>query len=801
MRTEALLHRSLAVSVLLLSVAACGSAEGRKASYIAHGEKYLAEHNYEKARVEFRNAIQIDPKDAKPHYLAGEASEKLGDPRDAFGQYQGAVDLDPKQSNARAALARLYVLANLPQKAIELVAPGLVLDPGSAPLLMARGAARAELGDAKNALDDAETAVRLAPDNDYAVSLLAGLYGAQGQNDKAIEVVSAALQRLPDNVDLRVELADLYLQGQHPELAEPELKKAIELEPKTLPRRYNLERFYEQTGNADAAEKTLREVIALAPDEVATKMMLLKLIAERRGPEQAEAQMQKFIAAEPGNDQLKLALADYQQHRNKTDLAEATYRAVIAHAGTGPAGLTARNRLAEMLLGANQPEAAQALIRDVLKENPRDGDALMIRANLALSNGDVDAAITDLRTVLRDQPNSAPIQRTLAQAHLRNNEPALAEEALRAAVQANPSDIDARFELALVLQKTGKASQSRALLEQLVAESPDNARLVEELFKVQMNLNDVAAARGTADKFQGRHPDQALGFYLAGLADENDHKPDAAVADYEKALAAQPEFGEPLAALVRLEVGRKQPARALQRLDARIAKYPDDLFARNLKGETLLSQGQYEAAAQVYNDAIARQPAAWSLYRGLAKARLAARQNDAAAQALALGIEKNPDASSLSTDLAELYLRLGRNDDAVATYERALKLHPQSPLFANNLAMLLVSVRQDSSSLARARQLADQLAGSSQASLIDTRGWVQYKSGSYKSAVPLLQQATEKSPKDPVLRYHLGMAQFRSGDAGQAQANLNAAVKSGIAFNGLAEAQTTLDQLKRPIRQ
>ncbi len=529
--------------------------------------------------------------------------------------------------------------------------------------------------------------------------------------------------------------------------------------------------------------------------------MLLQLLSQHRGAALAEAQMQKFIQAEPGNDQLKLALADYQQGQDKPDQAESTYRAVIAHAGTGPAGLTARDRLAVLLLKGNKPEQAQSLLQEVLQENPRDNDALVIRANMALSRGDVDAAITDLRTVQHDQPNSAPILRTLAQAHLQNHEPALAEEALRSAVQANLADVDARFELALVLQQTGKADQARAILEQLVAEAPDNARLVEELFKVQMTSHDIVAARGTAVNFQGKHPDQALGFYLTGLADENDHKADAAQADYAHALAVQPQVGEPLAALVRLDVARKQPGQALQLLDARIAKDPGDLYARNLKGEVLLSQAQYDAAAQVYQEAIATQLGIPSLYQGLAKSRLGAKQDGAAAQALAQGIEKNPDAVGLITDLAELYLRIGRPDDAVAIYEQALKRHPESLLYANNLAMLLVSVRQDPPSLARAQQLAGQLASSSQASFIDTRGWVQYKSGGYKSAVPLLQQATDKSPQDPVLRYHLGMAQFRNGDSEQAQANLGAALKSGVKFNGVAEAQTTLDQLRRSTRQ
>ena len=45
----------LAVSLLT----ACGGKEERKAKYLERGKAYLAEKNYEKARIEFKNVLQI----------------------------------------------------------------------------------------------------------------------------------------------------------------------------------------------------------------------------------------------------------------------------------------------------------------------------------------------------------------------------------------------------------------------------------------------------------------------------------------------------------------------------------------------------------------------------------------------------------------------------------------------------------------------------------------------------------------------------------------------------------------------
>jgi Tfp pilus assembly protein PilF len=46
------------------------------------------------------------------------------------------------------------------------------------------------------------------------------------------------------------------------------------------------------------------------------------------------------------------------------------------------------------------------------------------------------------------------------------------------------------------------------------------------------------------------------------------------------------------------------------------------------------------------------------------------------------------------------------------------------------------------------------------------------------------------------MRYHLGMAQLKTGDRVSAEKNLEAAVRSGRQFHGAKEAQAALDQIK-----
>jgi tetratricopeptide (TPR) repeat protein len=788
--------------IVTAALAGCGNAQSRKAEYIRDGRQYYAAGNYGKARVEFSYAAQIDPKDAQVRFLLGQVAEKSGDEREAVGQYRAAITQDPKLPAARATLGRLYLYAGLPGKAMELVEPGLANDPRNAQLLTVRAAARQQLGDGTAALADAEAALQLAPDDSYAIALLASLYRQHSQMEKAIDVVQAGLRRLPQDIDLRVILADLYVTKQ-PQAAQAQLQQVVALEPKVLANRYRLARFFLLQKNADAAERTLRDAIAVAPDDVAAKLELVTLLSAQRGREPAAAQVDQFIAKEPGNDALKLALGQFLAQVGLTDPAEATFRAVIAHKGTKPEGLSARDRLAALLLARNDmarndAKVAATLIDEVLKENARDNDALIMRGNMSLAHGDPAAAITDLRSVLRDQPNAVAVMRALARAYAQAGETDLAEETLRAAVQTAPKDAEGRLDLAQVLINANKLDQASPLLEELASEDPKNLAVQQALYRVQGMRKQYAAARATALNIQKSRPDLALGFYLAGMIDETDNRSADAERNYEQALKLQPDAGEPLVALTRLDAQLKQPAKAMQRVDAVIASNPRDGVARSLKADLFSSQGQLEAAIAAYQDAVKAAPAWPQAYQGLAQAQFAAKHDDDGLRTLQQGIDKAQAANSLMDELARQYVRLGRPDDTIALYDAALAKNPKSYFAANNLAMLLVTYKSDSASLARARLLADQIAAMSVADAIDTRGWVRFKSGDFRGAESLLQQAVAKAPDSPEMRYHLGMAQLRSGEAQTAEQSLEAALRSTHPFAGMEDARAVLARLKAP---
>src|SRR5277367_4591825 len=98
------LRRNVAVIVLGMStlvLAACGGAQARKIKHLEKGKAFLTAGNYEKARVEFQNALQIAPTDPEARFENGVVDERLGKAREAAQFYQGAIEVNPEHVEAR----------------------------------------------------------------------------------------------------------------------------------------------------------------------------------------------------------------------------------------------------------------------------------------------------------------------------------------------------------------------------------------------------------------------------------------------------------------------------------------------------------------------------------------------------------------------------------------------------------------------------------------------------------------------------------------------------------------------------
>ena len=786
-----------ASGLMVLTLSACGGAEARKARHLEKGQTYLSAGNFEKARIEFQNALQIAPADPEARFENGVVDEKLGKLREAGQFFQGTIDVSPDHQGARTKLARLYLFAGAPDKALELIKPTLDKHPDDSELLTLRAAARVQKNDVADAQRDAERAVQLNPLNEDAVSALAGIYVSTKAPDKAQSLLEESIKKIPASVDLRYTLAQVYAGVSRPADAERLLMEIVRLQPNEKAHRIRLAQFYARQRQLDPAEQVLRDGIKALPQERELKLALIDFMSANRSAETAEKELLGMIAKDPEDSEMKFALAKFYVVNRKSEQAEKIYREIIDRDELNAAGITARDRLAGLRVQQNDVKGAQALVGEVLGKSPRDTDALLLRGNIALANKDPKSAIADLRAVLRDQPNAIGVLRTLARAHLANGEPAIAEETMRRALEANPKDPDLRLDLAQLLAQMGKPEQAKPILAELVKNQPNDIPALETLFRVSASTKDFDAAKSAAENLVAVQPKRAVGYFYEGLLAEEAKRTGDAIRLYGQAADLEPDALDPLRAQIRLLVTSNRVPEALKRLDEIAARSPKNALGPELKGELYWEQKNTDAAQAAFRAAISRAPRWWVPYKGLAAAQLSAKEPDQALATLRGAEPSVDDPEKLELEIAAYLENAGKPEQAMREYEVVVRRNPQSELAANNLAMLLVTYGKDTACLDRAKTIAARFADSSNPSYLDTYGWVLFKHGEAAASVPILERVVSKVPNAPLALYHLGMAQSQSGSTAQALDNLSRAVNSGTKFSGLDEAKATLNKLAK----
>jgi tetratricopeptide (TPR) repeat protein len=786
----------LAATALL---SACGGAQSRFDSHMKRGQEYFAQGDYTKASIEFRNAVQIEPKNIAARLAAGKVAEKLQHPREAYGLYQSVVDSAPDNAEGAEDFGRLLVLTRQTDEALKVIEPALVKHPDDATLLTLRAAARQQQKNNDGAIADVERALQIDPNNEEAIQVRAGFYKQAGDLAAAHKLVEAAVVKSPKSQMLHEMLVDLALSANDPDQAVQQLSSLIQLQPGELRYRLQLALLDARRNKLDDAQHTLEEAVKALPKNDEAKLALVDFLSSKRSPAEGEKALRDFVAKAPDDYDLRLMLGELLQRSGSSAQAIDVYNDIIKRDADGPKGLIARDRLADIAIAQGREADARKLVDEVLAKNAHDADALTRRAEMELAKSDAPAAIGDLRAVLRDRPRSVPLQTLLARAYWLNGEPALSEQALRAALDIAPNSVAVNEDLAKLLQETHRPEKAVEVMEHVVHDAPQDVSARILLIRSYLAKPDNVAAKAAAQDLQTLAPTSGAGAYLAGLADAGQNKLDDAKKEFEQSLKLQPDAFDTLSALARLDVARGQPQAAIALLktaadqDAPDAKNAPVL---NLLGELYLGQKDLPHAQDALTRATVTAPKWWIPYRNLALVKLAGSDTDGAIAAYKAGLALAPTDPELVSELALIYEGHGRTDEAIATYDAAYRLNPKSSGIANNLAMLLVTYRTDRASLDRARDLSAGFASSEDGRLLDTNGWVHFKRGEYAEALPVLGRAIDKVPDSRQIRFHYAMAELHAGQADRARSDLETALAGSAKFMGSDEARATLASLK-----
>jgi tetratricopeptide (TPR) repeat protein len=109
----------MAGSVMLgaASMSGCSSSEDRQAKYLERAQTALEKGDFDKARVDLKNVLQINAGNAQARLLFAKLEERQKNWPQMYANLNAAIEADPTLLEARIKLAELLIAANQPEDA------------------------------------------------------------------------------------------------------------------------------------------------------------------------------------------------------------------------------------------------------------------------------------------------------------------------------------------------------------------------------------------------------------------------------------------------------------------------------------------------------------------------------------------------------------------------------------------------------------------------------------------------------------------------------------------------------------
>lgn len=663
-------------------------------------------------------AVGARPDSVGYHFALISLQLRLNDLGAAAKQLEAMKKVAPTHPSTRYVQAFLDFRNNRPAEAREAVMEVVKNAPDFLPGQLLAGSVLMRLSEHVVARTHLAKVLERAPGQPLARRLMAASHLASGEATRALEVIQPLLAAPNPDAALQGLAGQIYLANGDLEKAEAFFEQSAAAAPDDARVRARL--GVARLAGGDVARAFADLEAASQLDDTSGQADLAMILAYMRRNEFDKAlEAQKTLEAkQPDNPQTyNLKGGILLAKKDQAGARVAFERAVELK----PDFLAAQVNLARLDLADNKPDAARARFEVVIKENPKNVDALLAYADLQNSTGSGAAEVlVTLERAAAAGPGLLPPRLALIQHYLRHQDPAKAMTVAQQAVGAEPNDPRAVEALARVQLASGQIQQAVSSLSKLAGLVPKSPAPLLSLSDAQRQAKDDAAA------------EQSL----------------------RKALALTADLLEAQQRLIGVQVARGNPEGALATSRTIQKQRPTAVSGFSLEGDLLGSLGRWPEAAAAYRKALDRGKSG-ELVNKLHSALMRTERKADADKLMADWLRTEPKDLAARGYVAERALSEKRYADALKLFREMNELAPDNALILNNLAWTAAAAK-DGNALKYAEQ-ALALAPDNPA-VLDTVGVIQVDGGQSDKGLANLVRAVSLAPDLAPLRLNLAKA-------------------------------------------
>jgi tetratricopeptide (TPR) repeat protein len=762
--------RLIAVLFFSLAMFSCNrNPQVMKRKYLEGGDKYFRNSKYREARIMYLSALKFDAKYGPAYYGLARADLKLNNLQETVRALRRAVELlldSPERDDARIKLADIFLLylrdatyqREVVEQASTLAAELLRRDPNSFHAHRITGAislsrlqdfggrlpeeAQKEL---LHAIAELETANRIQPDHADVLIPLVRCLELNSRSADAERMLREAIGRNQHNLAAYRELQSYYAATKRIDDARVILELAIKNNPTESPFLIDLAHYYQAMGKPEEAVQVIEGIAARSSEFPDAFVVAGDFYLGIGRPQDAIRQYEKGGAAFPAD------MVNYQ------------------------------TRIAGVHILYYRLADAERINDAILKDYPKNIDALVRRAAILFEKGDVKRSITELEGALRIAPTNPDAHFYLGRALLASKQPERARYQFTEAIRWGPGNNAARLALAQIELEAGEYGKAVLAADEALTNQPKDlkARLIRSMGL--RGLKKFDESRAELKAILAVSPKDSAAMYQLGDVEQSVGNAKSAEAYYRKAYETNPANPQGLLALAQLAIAQEQPERALQVIQAEIRKSPERLDLRLALVSTAQRLRRIEVATPQLEWLATRVPPNSMQYAEvearLAECSLLRKDLESALRQIEVARKLQPDNPQVLHDLGLIYDSLGRRQEARQAYEASLQFNKDDGVVLNNLAYLIAENSGDLDQALTFAQRAKQKMPN-QLGFIDTIGWIYFKKNLPDNALEMFEDLVRKKPDEPIFRYHLALVLLQKGQTLRARQELQAALAS-----------------------